>query len=99
MAIMYEELRSLHTCIGHGKEIDDFGGTDCQDLDIRIGGKECGLDTIENNLRVSRLRPQRLHKRERYSYTYSLYKMADSLSRPLWIPFGTASHPEYTVTR
>ena len=43
-------LKSLNTCMGSSKGIDDFSGASCQDLDIGIGGKR-SLDTIENNLR------------------------------------------------
>lgn len=32
-------LKSLNTCMGSSKGIDDFSGASCQDLDIGIGGK------------------------------------------------------------
>ena len=76
-------FQSLHTCMGRGKGVHDLCGTDGQDLDIGIGGK-CGLDTIENNLRLL-VSAHNVYTNANVTHIHAPYtKMADSLSRPLW---------------
>ena len=84
--------------MGSCKGIDDFGGTSCQDLDIGIGGKR-SLDTIKNNLRFL-VSAHNVYTNANVTHnTCSLYKNGRLIEPAIVVPFGTASHPEYTVTR
>ena len=84
--------------MGRGKGIDDFGGTDCQDLDIGIGGKR-SLDTIENNLGLLVSAHNVYTNANVTHFICSLYKNGRLIEPAIVVPVGTASYPEYTVTR
>jgi len=90
--------QGLHAGMRRGKGVDDFGGTDGQDLDLGICRKR-GLDTIENNLGLLVSAHNVNTNANVTHFICSLYKNGRLIEPAIVVPVGTASHPEYTVTR
>ena len=81
-----------------GKGVDDFGGTDGQNLDLGIC-LERSLDTVEDNLGLLVSAHNVYTNANVTHFIYSLYKNGRLIEPAIVVPVGTASYPEYTVTR
>ena len=91
-------LQGLHAGMRCGKGVDDFGGTDGQDLDLGICRKR-SLNTIENDLGLLVSAHNVYTNANVTHFICSLYKNGRLIEPAIVVPVGTASHPEYTVTR
>ena len=91
-------LQGLHAGMRRGKGVDDFGRTDGQDLDLGICRKR-GLNAVKNNLGLLVSAHNVYTNANVTHFICSLYKNGRLIEPAIVVPVGTASHPEYTVTR